>query len=54
MRYEKGLDRIADLKLLPKAKEGFASQKHVEINDTWEFFKVNFQIFNPTALVNND
>ena len=44
--YERGLDRIADLALL----EGWIDSrgiKHVELNDEWEQFKLNFNVYTP-------
>ena len=65
---ERGLDRVADLSILPEAcdntyssynevlldcaKRGDANYKRVEINDIWEKFTVNFTVFHPINNVN--
>lgn len=44
IRFENGLDRIADLTLLPGCNDGI---KQVELADSWEQFKVNFMVHEP-------
>ena len=46
LHYEQGVDRIADLRLLsgPVDQNGL---RHVELNDSWEKFDVNFTVYEP-------
>jgi hypothetical protein len=60
--WESGIDRIADLRILPEISKSNASYikglsndqttyygdiKHYEINDEWETFNVKFSVFYP-------
>ena len=48
--WEKGIDRLAELALLP-ATGGYESSsnlKHVHLDDEWEKFKVAFSVYYPT------
>jgi hypothetical protein len=40
--WERGIDRIADLKILPYTE---AEYREVTLNDTWEQFKIRFTVF---------
>ena len=44
--YERGLDRIADLALLP-GKIDALGVKHVELFDEWESYTVSFSVYEP-------
>lgn len=47
--FEKGLDRVADLKILPEIKSPKEDNviKNVELVDTWEKFKLKLSVFYP-------
>lgn len=46
LHYENGVDRIADLRLLPGPVDS-NGLRHVELFDTWEQFEVNFMVYEP-------
>ena len=54
MNWEKGVDRIADLKILPEVKikdsllpKNIEIVKCVQLNDTWEKYELNLTVFHP-------
>lgn len=55
MDWEKGVDRIADLKILPEIKindselpNNVEIVKGVQLADTWEKFELRLTVFHPT------
>jgi hypothetical protein len=46
-KWESGVDRVADLRLLPEISYPIYSEnlaKQIELYDEWESYKINFSI----------
>ena len=44
VKWEMGIDRIADLSILPEKSKG-KEVRHYELNDVWQQFNVRFSVF---------
>lgn len=44
VKWEMGIDRIADLSILPEKSKG-KEARHYELNDVWQQFNVRFSVF---------
>ena len=52
VKWEMGIDRIADLSILPeKSKDRDA--RHYEMNDVWQQFSIRFSVFDPFGDAND-